>query len=105
MRFFAVLLMIAGVMMTGCQCTAPCRSNLPPANMMMHPGPGVDGPGPGVAMYQSGGPSTGHDLANPFRWTRWHDHQLGRQRAGRVRLGSRSLSGRITISRKATFIG
>jgi hypothetical protein len=57
MRCFAVLLMVAGVMMTGCH--APCKANLPPASMMMHPGPGVDGPGPGVAMYEPGGPSTG----------------------------------------------
>jgi len=28
------------------------RNNLPPAPMLMHPGPGVDGPGPGVMMYQ-----------------------------------------------------
>ncbi len=27
--------------------------------MLMHPGPGVDGPGPGVMMYQPGGPSVG----------------------------------------------
>lgn len=28
----------------------PTDYNLPPAQMMMHPGPGVDGPGPGVMM-------------------------------------------------------
>ena len=32
------------------------RNNLPPASMLMHPGPGVDGPGPGVMMYQPGAP-------------------------------------------------
>jgi hypothetical protein len=31
---------------------AGLRNNLPPASMLMHPGPGVDGPGPGVMMYQ-----------------------------------------------------
>jgi len=29
----------------------PGHNNLPPAQMMMHPGPGVDGPGPGVLVY------------------------------------------------------
>jgi hypothetical protein len=29
-------------------CKGPGNYNLPPAEMLMHPGPGVDGPGPGV---------------------------------------------------------
>ncbi len=29
---------------------SPRRNVLPPAAMLMHPGPGVDGPGPGVFM-------------------------------------------------------
>ncbi len=29
-------------------CKGPCTKNLPPAQMLAHPGPGVDGPGPGV---------------------------------------------------------
>jgi hypothetical protein len=33
------------------------QNNLPPAEMLMHPGPGVDGPGPGVMMCQPGAPS------------------------------------------------
>src|SRR5262245_18539675 len=40
----------------------PRTNNLPPAQMTMHPGPGVDGPGPGVMLagyhrpiYGSGG--------------------------------------------------
>jgi hypothetical protein len=33
-------------------CQKHLRNNAPPAEMMMHPGPGVDGPGPGVMMYQ-----------------------------------------------------
>ncbi len=31
-------------------CRLPGRQNLPPAVQLMHPGPGVDGPGPGVMM-------------------------------------------------------
>ena len=33
----------------------------------MHPGPGVDGPGPGVMMYQPGMPCVGHDVADRVR--------------------------------------
>ena len=33
-------------------CKGPLQQNLPPAERLMHPGPGVDGPGPGVMMYQ-----------------------------------------------------
>lgn len=36
------------VALTGCKM--PMTKNLPPADMIMHPGPGVDGPGPGVMM-------------------------------------------------------
>lgn len=32
-------------------CAGPIN-NLPPSEQLMHPGPGVDGPGPGVMMYQ-----------------------------------------------------
>ncbi|MEX2561572.1 MAG: hypothetical protein WD403_16730, partial [Pirellulales bacterium] len=31
-------------------CKLPFTNNLPPAERIMHPGPGVDGPGPGVMM-------------------------------------------------------
>src|ERR1700690_1085422 len=36
----------------------PRTNVLPPAQMLMHPGPGVDGPGPGVMLagYHTGGP-------------------------------------------------
>ncbi|HEY1600796.1 MAG TPA: hypothetical protein VGG64_14400 [Pirellulales bacterium] len=37
---------------TGCQ--VPLAHNLPPAEQIMHPGPGVDGPGPGVMMPPGG---------------------------------------------------
>lgn len=41
-------LFCAFVAMVGCK--APFSHNLPPAEQIMHPGPGVDGPGPGVMM-------------------------------------------------------
>jgi len=50
------------VAIAGCQCVGGSGGNgghkntLPPASMLMHPGPGVDGPGPGVLMYQPSGP-------------------------------------------------
>lgn len=44
----SVLALLAAV--TG--CTGPQKQNLPPAQMLMEPGPGVGGPGPGVMMYQ-----------------------------------------------------
>lgn len=37
-------------------CKAPFSHNLPPAEQIMHPGPGVDGPGPGVMMLGDPGP-------------------------------------------------
>lgn len=35
-------------MLTAIGCVTPIEHNLPPAERLMHPGPGVDGPGPGV---------------------------------------------------------
>ena len=35
-------------MLTALGCVTPIEHNLPPAERLMHPGPGVDGPGPGV---------------------------------------------------------
>ncbi len=58
MRFLAVSLLIAGVAVAGCRI-APVpslRNNLPPAQALMHPGPGVDGPGPGIMMGPPGAP-------------------------------------------------
>ena len=37
-------------MLTTLGCVTPIEHNLPPAERLMHPGPGVDGPGPGVMM-------------------------------------------------------
>ena len=48
-------LLVVCAAMAGCR--APCKNTLPPASVLMHPGPGVDGPGPGVMMYQPGVPS------------------------------------------------
>jgi hypothetical protein len=57
MRSLVVSMLLVTVVALGCH--APCKNNLPPADMLMHPGPGVDGPGPGVMMYNPGAPSTG----------------------------------------------
>lgn len=46
---YGVWLLALVVAATG--CLGPRRQNLPPAEMLMHPGPGVDGPGPGVMAY------------------------------------------------------
>ncbi len=37
-----------------CGCKVPLAHNLPPAEQIMHPGPGVDGPGPGVMVPSAG---------------------------------------------------
>ncbi len=50
MRCLAVSLLLLTMPMIGCR--APCKNTLPPAEMLMRPGPGVDGPGPGVMVYQ-----------------------------------------------------
>jgi hypothetical protein len=49
MRYGTCLVALA-VAIAGCR--VPGHQNLPPAQMLMHPGPGVEGPGPGVMMYQ-----------------------------------------------------
>lgn len=43
-------LAVLGVLVATIGCKAPLSNNLPPAQQIMHPGPGVDGPGPGVMM-------------------------------------------------------
>ena len=53
MRIIGVSFLLAVMVIAGCE--GPIKHNLPPSQMMMHPGPGVDGPGPGVMAYQ---PST-----------------------------------------------
>ncbi len=40
-------------------CKSPIAHNLPPAERLMHPGPGVGGPGPGVMLRGSAGPPGG----------------------------------------------
>ncbi len=49
MRYGMFLLALV-VAMAGCK--APLQCNLPPAERLLEPGPGVGGPGPGVMMYQ-----------------------------------------------------
>ena len=55
MRVSILTLLAVAVATAGC-CHVPVKNNLPPSQMLMHPGPGVDGPGPGVMMYQPGIP-------------------------------------------------
>ncbi len=50
MRFSVVSLCMVIVAVAVSGCHRPLQNNLPPAAMLMHPGPGVDGPGPGVLM-------------------------------------------------------
>jgi len=54
MRILGVSLLIVCVAAIG--CTRPLKNNLPPAQMMMEPGPGVGGPGPGVMIPPSAPP-------------------------------------------------
>jgi hypothetical protein len=65
MRSFVALSVIVCVAMAGCR--APCKNTLPPAGMLMHPGPGVDGPGPGVLPYGPGGPGQAATSQIEFR--------------------------------------
>jgi len=51
---FVVCVLVLGLALTGCH--GPVKNNLPPASMMLHPGPGVDGPGPGVMTYEPAAP-------------------------------------------------
>jgi len=52
---FVVCVLVWGLVLTGCH--GPMKNNLPPSSVMLHPGPGVDGPGPGVMMYQPAVPT------------------------------------------------
>ncbi len=55
MRYWYLGLLLAAVAIGGCR--VPGKQNLPPAEMLMRPGPGVDGPGPGVMMNHPGVPT------------------------------------------------
>ncbi len=44
----------------------PVGHNLPPAQMLLEPGPGVGGPGPGVLSSRRGGPDMGASAYGPF---------------------------------------
>ena len=50
MRITGVCLLV--MVMAAVGCHKPVGNNLPPAEMLAQPGPGVDGPGPGVLSYQ-----------------------------------------------------
>jgi len=57
MRFGAYLLVaLAAIALVATGCSGLRRQNLPPAERLMHPGPGVGGPGPGVMSCEMGGP-------------------------------------------------
>ena len=65
MRITTGLMVVLGLALTAnaqgplARTGLPTGHNLPPAQMLMHPGPGVDGPGPGVltaSSARSGGP-------------------------------------------------
>lgn len=64
MRRSVVLALIVMVAVVGCK--GPCEQNLPPAQMLMEPGPGVGGPGPGVMSYQPAPPTTGQSSQVAF---------------------------------------
>ena len=57
MKISVVVLAFLAVGITG--CTKPLQRSLPPAQMLMEPGPGVGGPGPGVMLYQPTPPMPG----------------------------------------------
>ena len=57
MRISFVLVLALATAIVG--CAGPYQSNLPPAQMLMHPGPGVGGPGPGISMPSPPGPPAG----------------------------------------------
>lgn len=48
MRVLSKLALFAAVLAAAVGCQMPGGHNLPPAEQLMHPGPGVTGPGPGV---------------------------------------------------------
>ncbi|NUQ62465.1 MAG: hypothetical protein HUU20_08250 [Pirellulales bacterium] len=49
--------MVVVFAVAGCHGPINPVNNLPPAQQIMHPGPGVDGPGPGVMVYQPAVPA------------------------------------------------
>ena len=86
MRILAVSLLLLGVAFAGCR-TSPIsssRDNLPPAQALLHPGPGVDGPGPGVMMGPPAEHRPGHNIADFVCWTRRRLVRVGRRRARRL---------------------
>jgi hypothetical protein len=81
MRIVRVLSLV--IMMAIAGCHEGVHNNLPPSEMLMHPGPGVDGPGPGVMAYQPAMPLIGATsqvhFASPEGMTvRWDATMPGR---------------------------
>ena len=56
MRITGVCLLVMVMAAVGCH-NPVSHSNLPPSEMLAHPGPGVGGPGPGVLTYQPAAPA------------------------------------------------
>ena len=59
MRISGVFLLVVAVAAVGCH--KPVHNNLPPGEMLAHPGPGMDGPGPGIS-----------PISRPCRWWPLH---------------------------------
>jgi hypothetical protein len=64
MRISLVLVLLSATLLAG--CGFPLRNNLPPAQMLMEPGPGVGGPGPGISLYQPSSVATGQSSQMAF---------------------------------------
>lgn len=66
-RFLIASIALLAVTAAGCHTFNSRRPvgnhNLPPAQMLMHPGPGVGGPGPGVMTHSPGGPGASPMMA------------------------------------------
>ncbi len=56
MRISLISILLISLAVAGCR--RPLTHNLPPADLLMGPGPGVGGPGPGIAAYQPSCPVT-----------------------------------------------
>ncbi len=63
MRVFLTLAIVATGCFVGC---TPVRHNLPPAQRLLEPGPGVGGPGPGVLGMQGGGSMGPSGMGGPM---------------------------------------
>ena len=71
--------------------------------MLMEPGPGVGGPGPGIMQTAPVDWPDDPHLAGRVRRPRGHDRDLGRRRAGAVRLRAADLPGRYNFPQGAIY--